>query len=842
MAADLSRTEPGTPASRALRWGTLVFAGCSLGAILSPGLWDPVELERVEWARRIAVGLLGASEYASPGDSPLPSLSELGQGELPFLLMACGLRIFGLHAWAARLPLALCALVGLGGLFFLVDRLENRRAAWLSVLAVACTPAYFLQARTLTGEIVTFAAVTLASAGLGVLGFDVSATLWARIAAWVCVVTGLAVGLATRGALLGIAVPVLGFGLTSLALALAGVRVLDPRFHRSARGFELTALGPLLSLGGVVVALWGARAVSETPPERYSRWVGALTGGSHPIPTFDVTFRDLGHGLLPWSAVLPFALARVLARCKSPRATRFEPDLALRMQLVCTSGVALLLHSALTKEFGVLPFCGTVPLIAIAPLSLLDLEERAERATAWAVATAALLVLLLLDFLHLPEKGLAPLGLSEVEFPAAFVGTAFLRLAPILAFVGVSWFYIVAGRETVDSAEKGAVSWFAPAEYLRWPRVVRRLWLGNLGVTLVTIFGALLAFDLIQSLSERYLGLAAFGSISEISVLLVRAAWLGLLSFLIGPELVLLGRDVTSWVLAQLGAQRATAAVFVFASGGALLGLVYYRPLFEQLRGGEVFAAYARRAAPGEPLGVYGSPRSALRYEAPRAEANLFDDLESAIGWLCADKERRFLSLGLEELAFANSAFRSCTTPRRNLAVLSLSTGRFVLASNRAKPSDTDRNPFASVVLSTAPAPDHPLDVDLGGLVHVMGWELRDASGNVVRALRTGVDYEFLAFYRVMTVPRGNWKAFVHIERLQQRLNADHALLDGKYPTTLWMPGDILVDKHRFRLRRDYPSGVARVYFGLYSGERRLEVRRGEHDADRVSGGTLEVL
>ena len=91
-----------------LGWFTVLVAALSLFVPLSAsGIWDPPEREVAELARRIALNLLGGEGLSVPGaDNEVPTRSELGRGELPFTSMAAGFRIFGLHEWAGRLPLA----------------------------------------------------------------------------------------------------------------------------------------------------------------------------------------------------------------------------------------------------------------------------------------------------------------------------------------------------------------------------------------------------------------------------------------------------------------------------------------------------------------------------------------------------------------------------------------------------------------------------------------------------------------------------------------------------------------------------------------------------------------
>src|SRR4030095_14607642 len=82
------------------------------------GIWDPYELDAADLARRIAVRVLGARALEMPNAvNTLPTLSDLRMGELPFTSMALGFKLFGLHDWTGRLPLALWGLAGAAVLY-----------------------------------------------------------------------------------------------------------------------------------------------------------------------------------------------------------------------------------------------------------------------------------------------------------------------------------------------------------------------------------------------------------------------------------------------------------------------------------------------------------------------------------------------------------------------------------------------------------------------------------------------------------------------------------------------------------------------------------------------------
>src|SRR4029077_20394027 len=82
------------------------------------GLWDPFELNVADLARRVALNLHGAASLALEGaDNSLPQLNDLGRPQLPFTSIAMGFKMFGLHEWAGRAPLALWGVLGVAATY-----------------------------------------------------------------------------------------------------------------------------------------------------------------------------------------------------------------------------------------------------------------------------------------------------------------------------------------------------------------------------------------------------------------------------------------------------------------------------------------------------------------------------------------------------------------------------------------------------------------------------------------------------------------------------------------------------------------------------------------------------
>src|SRR5262252_2095218 len=199
-----------------LKWAPAIALAVAIAFLIVPlghsGIWDPFELNVADLSRRIAINVLGASSVSLTGaDNSMPHLVDLGRGELPFDSIALGFKLFGLHEWSGRLPLALWGLGGIAALYWLLSRLVDRRAGLYGAVILATMPLYFLQARTMLGDIVLMAAITLGFAGLGLAVFDTAASTRARAIALAAGAVGLAAGFMTRGALLGVAIASLGW-------------------------------------------------------------------------------------------------------------------------------------------------------------------------------------------------------------------------------------------------------------------------------------------------------------------------------------------------------------------------------------------------------------------------------------------------------------------------------------------------------------------------------------------------------------------------------------------------------------------------------------------------------
>ena len=814
-----------------------VLVACCLSLIVpiaGYGIWDPHELRSIDLGRRIALHWFGADDLELPGvGNALPTRGEVDRGELPFSSIALGLRLFGLSAWAGRLPFAVWGMLGLVATYLLVARLKDRVAAALSVVVLATMPLYFLHARTMLGDGVTMASLAIAAAGLTLALFD-AASSRVRIAWFLLGLLGLAAGGFARGLLLGVAVPALGVGLGWVVVRMASAA----RTERTSAIFGGLVLA--IAFGATGFGLLALRRALDDP-ERFFVTLGF--GISPPVdaPTFDAVVHQLGHGLFPWSALLPPVLARLALSVRSD-------DAAGARAAGLTVSATMLVAVGVTVWGGVAPFAGVLPFGAVAPLAVLvavvlrDFDLDAPASRTFGLFAGALAVLLLVDFRNFPEELLGAFGLGPLKFPESFrdVGSRPLAAA---TFATVGCLFLV----TQEQASRGAKV-FSVDDHLGYFRTLRDLWNGNLLFGLLVVEAAAFGFFAFDVLGRHVASLERFVTQSELVRPLATWGFLIVPAAVALPALARVARDAVRLVdRARDGARslvlvpgRGSLGVLFVAALGFGLSLVYYPALADQLSPQESYEAYRRFARPGESLGMVGPTGTLAPFYAGRGVTS-FRSPEEAYRWLLEPGGRRFLVLRADGLASLNARYRSRVSKTANLPVLDAHSSEILLVSNQLRPGERNENPLDPFLLGAEPRPTHRLDANLGDQLDVLGWDVTDLDDRPVKDIVPQRRYRFVIYYRVVARISGAWETFVHIDGFQRRFNGDHKTLDGRYGFALWQVGDFIADRHEIELEPNFTPGTYQVFFGLYAGSRRLSVKRGAHHEDRVQGGPLVV-
>ena len=373
------------------------------------------------------------------------------------------------------------------------------------------------------------------------------------------------------------------------------------------------------------------------------------------------------------------------------------------------------------------------------------------------------------------------------------------------------------------------------------------MWGGNLAFVMVVIEAALLGLGAMIFVGRR----AGWGAVSRMSKTLsdvgVNAWWALPLGLALAPVALMVLRDGFRLLVARSRLPRGAGTAAAGLVAGLILGFGYYPALAAQLSPREVFESYQRLREEGEPLAVLGvRGRAATYYHG--GEVQTLPDVGRAFMWLAAEpgapiapppSERRWLVTRAEELPKLNSLFRKKTG--RNVPVLDGRSSQILLVS-----SDLGGRPNESwlgrMVLDAPPASiARPVSARFEDQLEALGWEIVDGDGRVVDSVVPQRKFHLRTYYRVLRPISTSWKMFIHIDGLQRRYNGDHAVLEGRYPMSLWQPGDIIVDEHEVVLEPNFGPGEYTLYFGFFSGDNRFEVTEGAHHEDRVLGGALRV-
>jgi hypothetical protein len=797
------------------------------------GIWDPFELNVADLSRRIAINRLGAHGLSLDGaDNSMPRLSDLGRGELPFDSIALGFRTFGLHEWSGRLPLTLWGIAGVASLYWLISRLIDRRAGLYAAVVLSTMPLYFMQARTMLGDIVIMAAISIAFAGLGLATFDRPKSGIERKLALVVGVAGLVFGFMTRGILIGVAVPALSVGLCWMAMWATAPRKLE--LFGEISGAASLIIGAVATSIGVV-------ALSKATTTEYAMLLGAQVSTQSKFPTFDLVIHYLGHSLFPWSAFIPFAVGRLFrippAQGDGGASVSDDADMrasAMRLLALVGSAVAFAAYSAVAAKVGYIAFGAPALLAAIAAISIHDFELGAPASRALGVGVAVLCALYLRDYNMFPEKGLSAFAVSPANFPDSFKDRAsniiFWSCFIFSVIVFFSWL------------EEQVTPQFDVKDYLAWPRTLVRAWGGNLVLLLVALeAGLTIAAAALWSALHVFHAKQASQIALTSRIALLNAFWILPLALLLIVWGTMSLRDCFRFFFDKTGVSRGMATVGAGLIVGGLLSFVYYPALAAQLSPKEVFETYRHYRKPGEPLGLLGvGGKSASYYEG--GDVKMLTDVQSAFNWLTTGSERKWMAVRNEDLPRLNSLFRARPGPKQNLPVLDARSSQIMLVSNLLLAGEHNESPYESMVLNLEPSIGNRLEVNLQDQLLSLGWDVTNDSGTRVDSVFPGKKYHFRLYYKVLTSVPGEWETFIHIDGFNRRFNGDHKTLGGKYAFNLWQTGDYIVDDYEFSLEPNFTRGDYNVYYGLFVGDTRLKVKTGPHQDNRIDGGKIRVV
>jgi 4-amino-4-deoxy-L-arabinose transferase-like glycosyltransferase len=414
--AEASRTAPGIPV-RAYPWIVLAFAAAIfLGCAFSPPhLLDDVDAVQAQIARN----MIESGDWVT---AHLDGIRYLEKAPLKYWLMASCYQVFGLHDWAARLPIALAA-IALCWLAFLIGRWAfSARAGFFAGISLATCIGLFLFTRFLIPDALLTVWITLALWGFArALDTDEPRPrLWAAISA-----ASIGLGVLTKG-LIGAVFPI-GAALVYLAITR---RLFGRETWRRIRPFSGIAIALL------VAAPWHVIATLRNPPY-FCFSLHAGPGQYHGFFWFyffnEHLLRFLGRRfpvdydtvprlafwllhlvwLFPWVAFLPAAFG--LSWRGDDRASR------MRMLALCWIGFVMIFFTfSTTQEYYSMP---CYPAFALILGCAIAAEHRSKPMSyrvigGVALCAAAAVIAILVAVWNLPAPGDISQALSE--HPSAY--------------------------------------------------------------------------------------------------------------------------------------------------------------------------------------------------------------------------------------------------------------------------------------------------------------------------------------------------------------------------------------------------------------------------------------
>jgi hypothetical protein len=322
--------------------------------------------------------------------------------------LAAAARSPGTASWMGWLPMAGMAIVGTIALYMFLARTAEKRAAVYAVAILATTPAWFVHGRTMTGAMVPMACSVTILAALGMATLAPIVTTRARgVALAIAVAAGaLSVlasrwGMPQRGLVSVAAVPAIAVGAAGL-------------LWRAPARATATATARAVLAAGVVVALAGVAAAW-----RGDGWIADAMLGTRALAagktTFEAPAAAIAYGLVPWSPLVPFALAR-------------RPRSAGHLAIMIAAVLAIAAHAALAPRTGSTTIVGVAAIAGAVAAMLHSLEDRRRPALSLAAAVVAIGWLIAHDIGLAPERVLVAFGASDTVIPAAHAAASSLAI------------------------------------------------------------------------------------------------------------------------------------------------------------------------------------------------------------------------------------------------------------------------------------------------------------------------------------------------------------------------------------------------------------------------------
>lgn len=112
------------------------------------------------------------------------------------------------------------------------------------------------------------------------------------------------------------------------------------------------------------------------------------------------------------------------------------------------------------------------------------------------------------------------------------------------------------------------------------------------------------------------------------------------------------------------------------------------------------------------------------------------------------------------------------------------------------------------------PSMEHPLSANLGHVVQLLGYDL------TTDRLKPGDTLQLTLYWQALNEMETNYTVFTHLLDEDSRIwgQKDNWPVNNTYPTTEWVPGEIVIDRYDIMVDKDAPPGEYTLEIGMYDG------------------------